>query len=78
MTNKGQREFINIILCLFALPTTIDIKFNSSVEKRNGHLLIDAINDNEQKVFINIIRFYKTLQNFTYIKRKKAYDYCAP
>lgn len=48
MTNKGQREFINIILCLFALPTTIDIKFNSFVEKRNGHLLNDAINDNEQ------------------------------
>lgn len=36
-------------LCLLALPTTINIKHNSSLGKRNCHLLKDAMNDNEQR-----------------------------
>lgn len=31
------------------LTSTVDIKLNASIENRNGHLLTDALNDNEQK-----------------------------
>lgn len=31
------------------LTSTVDIKLNASIENGNGHLLNDAISDNEQK-----------------------------
>lgn len=50
-------------LSLLALPTTINIKHNSSLGKRNCHLLKDAMNDNEQKAQGIILNMHMILVN---------------